>query len=312
MKIDREIGRNIGKERGPMLLMFGAMHGNEPAGVEAIKMLFRQLAIEPILNPEFALKGSVLGLIGNKAAFEKEVRFINSDLNRYWTVDNVKKVLNSENEELPVEGQELKAILEIVTDHIEQVNPTEIVMLDLHTTSSKGGIFTIASDDEKSIELAMSLRAPVVTKVLRGLHGTTIHFFNGENMDIETTALAFEAGQHEDILSPDRAYAAIVNCLKKMGCVKAHHVENKHKKILIEFGKNLPKVTSLVYKYDIKSSDHFEMLPGFVSFDKVVKGQQLAIDKNGPIFADSDGMILMPLYQKQGQEGFFIVTAGNY
>jgi succinylglutamate desuccinylase len=49
------------------------------------------------------------------------------------------------------------------------------------------------------------------------------------------------------------------------------------------------------------------MLPGFNNFDKIVKGQPLAKDKNGPIYASIDGYILMPLYQKQGEDGFFII-----
>jgi succinylglutamate desuccinylase len=306
--IQRIIGKYIGKERGPMLLVFGAMHGNEPAGVEAIKMLFRALALEPYHNPEFSFNGSILGLLGNKAAYTKNVRYINTDLNRSWIKEKVVEVFNKSEENLTLEEQELKDIVATVNQHIKEVNPTEIVMLDIHTTSSNGGIFTIASDEPRSMDIAMSLKAPVVTKVLQGVHGTSMHFFDGENMGLETTALCFEAGQHLDILSPGRAYAAIVNCLKKIGCVKEHHVENKHEKILIEFSKNLPKVATLIYKHHINPGINFQMLPGFVSFDKVSKGQHLANDINGPVFADEDGLILMPLYQEQGDEGYFVVV----
>jgi succinylglutamate desuccinylase len=67
---------------------------------------------------------------------------------------------------------------------------------------------------------------------------------------------------------------------------------------------NLPKLTEFAYKHTLKPDDNFEMLPGFNNFDKIVKGQQLANDKNGPIYASIDGYILMPLYQKQGEDGF--------
>jgi succinylglutamate desuccinylase len=33
----------------------------------------------------------------------------------------------------------------------------------------------------------------------------------------------------------------------------------------------------------------------------------LATDKNGDITTPTDGFLLMPLYQKQGEEGFFVV-----
>ena len=306
--IERVIGKYIGQERGPMLLVFGAMHGNEPAGVEAIKMLFRALALEPYHNPEFSFKGSILGLIGNKSAYTKNVRFVNTDLNRSWRREVIDGIYKKPGEDLTLEEIELKEIIATVRSHIEEYDPTEIVMLDIHTTSSNGGIFTIASDDDKSMDLALSLKAPVVTKILDGVKGTSMHFFDGENMGLETTALCFEAGQHLDILSPGRAYAAIVNCLKKMGCVQDHHVENKHEKVLVEFSKNLPKVATLIYKHHIDPGINFRMLPGFVSFDEVTKGQHLADDINGPVYADEDGLILMPLYQEQGDEGYFVVV----
>jgi succinylglutamate desuccinylase len=48
------------------------------------------------------------------------------------------------------------------------------------------------------------------------------------------------------------------------------------------------------------------MNTGFENFDPVKKGQVLAVDKNGPIRAVESGLILMPLYQKLGDDGFFL------
>ncbi len=305
----RILGRFVGQERGPMLLLFGAMHGNEPAGVEAIKMLFRELALEPHHNPNFTVRGSVLGLIGNARAYDKKVRFINKDLNRSWTDENVNIALNGRESDLTEEQLEIRESIDLIKQHVEKYSPTEIIMLDLHTTSSKGGIFTITSEDEKSLDLGKNLHAPVVTGILKGLKGTTIHFFRGENMGLKTTALSFESGHHDDILSPGRAYAAIVNCLKSIGCVRPQDVENRHDKILMEFSKNLPKVNDLMYKYSIPEGAKFEMLPGFISFDKIKKGQLIALTNNEEVRSLENGRILMPLYQTQGEEGFFIIRS---
>ncbi len=38
-----------------------------------------------------------------------------------------------------------------------------------------------------------------------------------------------------------------------------------------------------------------------------VKGEWLATEKNGDINRPADGFVLMPLYQKQGEEGFVVV-----
>lgn len=57
----------------------------------------------------------------------------------------------------------------------------------------------------------------------------------------------------------------------------------------------------------IKKGDNFVMQPGYKNFQPVKKGEILATDKNGAISAQEDGLILMPLYQKQGNDGFFLV-----
>ncbi len=57
----------------------------------------------------------------------------------------------------------------------------------------------------------------------------------------------------------------------------------------------------------IRAGDAFQMLPNFKNFQAVRKGQALARDIHGWILAPEDGLILMPLYQKQGSDGFFLV-----
>ena len=49
------------------------------------------------------------------------------------------------------------------------------------------------------------------------------------------------------------------------------------------------------------------MKPGYKNFQKISKGEVLAEDRNGHIVSQYNGRILMPLYQKQGEEGFFII-----
>jgi len=84
---NRIIGDHIGDHHGPLLIVFGAMHGNEPAGVRALEMVFKMLEVEPITNPSFQFSGKLIGLIGNLQAYQKKVRFIDKDLNRSWKPD---------------------------------------------------------------------------------------------------------------------------------------------------------------------------------------------------------------------------------
>ncbi len=51
------------------------------------------------------------------------------------------------------------------------------------------------------------------------------------------------------------------------------------------------------------------MRPKFGGFDVVREGQPLADDRGGEITAPMSGFLLMPLYQQQGEDGFYLVRA---
>jgi succinylglutamate desuccinylase len=48
------------------------------------------------------------------------------------------------------------------------------------------------------------------------------------------------------------------------------------------------------------------MNPGYRSFDEVRRGQALAVDAHGVVSCPESGRLLMPLYQPQGEDGFFL------
>lgn len=299
---NRIIGTYEGEKHGPLFVVFGAMHGNEPAGVKALEMCFKMLDVEPITNPSFEFKGKLIGLIGNLKAYDHNTRYIDKDLNRCWKTSII------ENRGDPMaEHEELIELLHIIHLQIEEYKPSELIVLDLHTTSSFGGIFSIVTDDPKSTLYAKALHAPVIRGFLNRLQGTTLHYFNTTQMGIPTTSLTFESGQHEESLSVNRAIAAIVNCLKVIGMVDAAHIENQHDTILISYAKDLPEVVDLVTSYSIEPDEEFTMIPGFQNFQAVKQGDILANNQNGPIHAQEDAMILMPLYQKKGDDGYFLV-----
>ena len=307
MRNERIIGSYTGSEKGPLLIVFGAMHGNEPAGVQALDLMFKMLEVEPITNPDFHFCGKLVGLVGNVRAKKKGLRFINRDLNRQWTDKNVAKIQNSKVEDLDEEEMEIKELLETIHLEIETYQPEKLVFLDLHTTTAFGGIFSIPQENEESLRIAVELHAPVIRGLLKGIEGTTLHYFTNEKFAPETVAVTFESGQHNEELSVNRAIAALTNCMRTIGCVQETHVENRHDSILMEYSKGLPKIAQLITIHNIQPEDHFEMVPNYKNFQPVKKGEVLAFDKNGKIEAIDDGLILMPLYQKQGDDGFFLI-----
>lgn len=309
--LQRIIGTYEGKTKGPLLFCLGGMHGNEPAGIEAMEILFKMIEVEPLTNPQFEFAGRFIGLRGNLQAIEKGLRFIEKDLNRQWTHENIARVNQSPIGDLHAEDLELRQLHDIIQQEIQSYQPECIMLLDLHTTSAYGGIFTIATDDPESVRIGVELHAPVIRGMLEGIRGTTLHYFNNDNFEAKTTGVCFESGQHYEPLSINRAIAAIINCMRSIGCVKAEHVENRHDQLLIEFSADLPKVADLVMCHSISANDQFEMEPNYDNFQFVRKGEVLARDKSGPIKAVTDGRVLMPLYQKQGDDGFFLIKGSE-
>ena len=310
MVVNRIIGKYVGEEPGPLLVCLGGIHGNEPSGVKALDLIFKMLEVEPITNPDFVFHGSLLGVAGNLKALARGRRFIDRDLNRIWTRENRERVKQTSTEQLELsEEKEMKDIMEVVESFAKEINPPEIFFLDLHSTTAHGGIFTIVGDYTRAHRLAKGLHAPVVLGLDEDLIGTTQFYFEDPDWPVPTIGIIFEAGQHRDPLSVNRAIAAVINCMRTVGCIDPGVVGNRHDELLTTFSKDLPKLTRLKYCHHITPEDDFHMIPGFQNFQPVKKGELLAHDLKGPIFAPTSGLILMPLYQSQGEDGFFIISA---
>ena len=297
-----------GSVKGPLLIVIAGIHGNEKAGIRALKLVSKMLEVEHITNPDFSFQGKIVGLIGNIDASERSVRFIDQDLNRMWDSENLIQIEKKASTSRNSEEKELLELLLTINDEVADYTLTSLYILDLHTTSSDGGIFAIPNYDEESLRVAKKLCAPVVLDLLKGIAGSTLHYFNEHTFDhVHTTSVTFEAGQHEDPGSINRCIAAAVNCLRSIGCVKQQDVENIHDQVLKAYSKRLPEITELLYKHTILHDDNFIMRPGYKNFDPIRKGDILAQDRKGDIISLLDGLILMPLYQKQGGEGFYII-----
>lgn len=305
---ERIIGHYIGHEPGPFIIALAGQHGNEPSGVLALEQLFELLDLEPSINPGFSFAGEILALRGNLPALEVGERCIDRDQNRLWLEERLS--WPEEDPRLSSEDHQIRDLLKIIEIALEESQPHEIVLIDLHTTTASGGIFAIPSKDDRSRLLAAELAVPVIRGMLDGLQGTSLHYFvNGRYGERHfLSAITFESGQHDDPLSADRALAATLNLLRATGCVQPADVRTTHDELLREYGLNLPRHTELKYVHRIVPEDQFVMKPGYQNFDPVKEGEQLGEDRWGIVLAPISGYILMPLYQKTGEEGFFIVA----
>lgn len=303
MQTERIIGRHLGREKGPLFICLAGVHGNEPAGVRAIERFFRDLA----LLPDIPFRGAVLGLKGNLAALKAGKRFIGRDLNRMITPDIVGRISEMPKESLIEEYLELRELLDQVHEELERSRPQELILLDIHTTSADGGIFSIPADPVESQNLALHFHVPIVRGMARELEGTSLSYFTPKFRGFPCRAVAFEAGQNEDPASELRSVAVIINGLKAAGCISDTDFPNEWDHLLLEYASRLPAISELICIHQIHRGDGFVMKPGYRNFQTVQEGEHLADDKNGPVLAPAKGMILMPLYQRQGSNGFFLV-----
>jgi hypothetical protein len=297
---DRKIDALHGKKRGPTVIFIAGLHGNEPSGIEAIKKVFAQLKSEQI-----PFRGSIIGLYGNIAALEKNVRFLEKDLNRIWTQQQVQEVLADDSSVNSTEQREQKSIL-FELDRIFEAYPPPYYFLDLHTTSAPTVPFLAISDSLKNRTAATHFPVPIILGIEEHVEGSFLNFIN----DLGHVALGFEAGQHADPVSIERHASFIWTTLHYAKLVRKRHIPafEEHLKNL-EAGSGLGgRFFEVSHREPANMQNGFQMEHGYKNFQWVTEGDRLARTKAGTIEAVHGGRVFMPLYQQQGEDGFFLIN----
>lgn len=300
---DKRILGSIGGDLpGPTVVILTGMHGNEPAGVHAMNHILNTL--EGIEQP---IRGNLLALRANIRALERNKRYIDEDMNRIWFPSIMKHVRKTPEDELEsserVELKRLLAILDEIKNNASDENPP--ILADVHTFSAEGWMFSITSSDPRQRKLLSNIHVPMVFGIEETLHGTAL----GHYMNKGFISFGLEGGQHRGELTELNTRSALILLLNAVGCIEKEYVKDlpKYEQHLRSHTKNLPVETELVYQHIIEPEDEFKMRPGYKNFQPVKKGEWLASDQKGRIHARCDGFILMPLYQNQGDDGFFII-----
>ncbi len=299
----RLIGRFDTGRHGTLIVAIGAMHGNEPAGVRALEALFPLLEAH---RDEARFEGRIVGLVGNVPALAWRERYVDRDLNRSLDPDYFGAAATARGA-TEVEAYEALELTRAVHREVTEYDPTRVILLDLHTTTADGGAFSLICDNPESRALGLALYAPVILGMAEELHHTTLHYFTTERLGVLTTAMVFESGQHDDPASADAALAAIVLTLRHTGALDPGFPTAKYSDYLSAYAKTLPSIVQVVGRHQIRANEAFRMRLGYKNFDPVQRGEYLADNRDGPVFSPAGGRILMPLYQKLGEDGYFII-----
>ncbi len=296
--VPRVLGAIEGDRPGPMLICVAGVHGNEPAGVDAMGRLLAELR-----ESGTSLRGDLVALAGNRRALAEGRRFVSRDLNRAWTPVRVRALRNGAQSNPSAEDLEQAELLREMERWMARARGP-VTILDLHTTSGHGGVFSTIGDRLPNRRLGLAIPAPLVLGLEEQVDGTMTEFLDHGGL----VTLSFESGQHEEPEAVDRAEAAVWIVLEQVGMVEASapQAEAARRRFEEEF-RHLPRVLEVRYRHPIEPEHEFRMLDGYRSFQPVREGEVVGRDRNGPVSSPQDGRILMPLYQEQGEDGFFVV-----
>jgi succinylglutamate desuccinylase len=294
---NRIIGEVHGSENGPTLMIFAGIHGNEKAGVLAAEKVLQKIREENML-----FRGNVHFVLGNIHALNRNVRFMDADLNRIWTRDKMQDIKN-ESVVLNVETKEQISIYEILINILKSENGP-YYFLDLHTTSSPSVPFITISDSLNNRKFSSYFPVPIVLGIEEYLEGPLLTFIN----DHGYISLGFEGGQHTDPESVVNCEYFIWKSLVHSGCIEKDQVRD-FQKYRDHFSKMCCKhqFFEITYRYALEDPEAFSMHSKFQNFQPIRKDDLLAFHKGKEVRAEQSGRIFMPLYQAQGEEGYFIL-----
>ncbi len=292
----RIIGHIESKVPGPIVIFFGGIHGNEPAGVRALEQLFRDL-------DNTIHCGCVYGIRGNLKALKEKVRFIEEDLNRLWTPKNLQRLAHASQTQLSVEEIEALDLYELISE-ILTTHKGPFYFIDLHTTSSKTVPFITINDALINRKFSRNFPVPVVLGIEEFLEGPLLSFIN----QMGYVSLGFEAGQH---IGPEaiKNSLAFIKLTLLFTSVVAPSQKTKEAclKQLSSSAGNVTKLYEVNDVYKLHNGINFEMFKGYESFQPVKKGMPLARVDGKIIYTEKDTTLFMPLYQKKGSEGYFLI-----
>ena len=295
----RIMGAIQGAFPGPTLLCVGGLHGNEPAGVRALERVLEGLAPRAGI-----MRGEMVALSGNRSALALSRRFVDRDLNRAWTDERIAALREGGLPGSLVEDREQMELLSAIEEVVARARGP-VYFLDLHTTSGAGGPFITFGDTLPNRALAAHIPVPMILGLEELVDGTLLAFLARHGV----VGAVYETGQHAELRAVDRAEAGVWLATAAVGLLPERLLPETAtaRKLLMRDAGHLPRAMEMVYRHHMGPLDGFVMGPGWENFHPVAKGQVVAADVRGPVPAPYQGRMLMPLYQKQGEDGFFII-----
>ena len=292
----RVIGRLSGDGESPRVVVTTGIHGNELAGPAAAERV-----LSAIRERGLPVHGQLLVLAGNLKAMAERTRFVDRDLNRDWTGERIASARSKPVEGRDAEDRELLELLEHIREFVG--DHTDLTFVDLHTSSADGAPFVTIGDTLRNRRFARHFPLPTIVGLEEQVDDSLLEFLNNRGL----VTFGVEGGQHDSPKSIDAHESALWLAFVRAGLLDEASVDRAaHRARLKAAIEGVPGVLEVRFRHAITAEDEFRMRPGYVNFQKIRKGEHLADDRNGPIYAPENGRILLPLYQGKGDDGFFL------
>jgi succinylglutamate desuccinylase len=280
-------------------MVVSAIHGNEQAGIHATRRVLERLS-----RRDVTVRGELFGIAGNVSAMRAGRRYHARDLNRVWSEAHVASLEErvATGGGLDAEDREQLEILTVIRAGIARARGA-VYLVDLHTTSAHGVPFVLFGDTLAQRAFVAGLPLPIIMGLEEQVDGVLSSYWTRHGC----VTCAVEGGQHDDPGSIDNLEAVLLLAAETAGLFERGAVPaTRGAHALLERRRgDLPRVMEVVSRHAIAEGDAFTMEPGFKNLDYARAEQLLARDRNGEIRAPSDGLVMLPLYQTQGDDGFF-------
>lgn len=284
----------------PTLILVGSLHGNEPGGVDALRRVFAELR-----KDDARVRGELIGLVGNVRALAAGARFLDRDLNRMWTpaqIAEARAAVATPGSVPAAEVAELAELADLLDELIARARGP-VYVIDLHTTSAEGVPFGIVGATEAHRGFANEFLLPGIVGIEEKLAGVLTRYLSERGC----ITLAVEGGRNGSSAAAANLEAVITIALAASGVVDADDLSDLEwaRDHLIWARGDLPQLIEVTSRHEVRPEHQFRMEPGYANLQRTASGELLARDAAGEIRAPFDGVVLLPLYQPQGADGFF-------
>jgi succinylglutamate desuccinylase len=252
--------------RGPRVVLFGGVHGDELSGVHAIDKLFFDL----FAGTRTLRQGSLTLVRGNEQALAAERRYLKHNLNRLFRDDYSPEIDRTSYEFN--RAQELKSVLHDCD-----------YFLDLHSAPIAQEPFMVA--EQGAVGFYSKLGIPRImtgwSKFSSGaIGGDAENYANAHGAKSAT----LESGSHFDKRSNDVAYRSIVSLLSLLEMIAGTEQPAARPLEIVD-----------VYAVVTKEADDFRYAGKVDNFQFIEKGKAFGFQSGRAITVGEDSYLLIPM-----------------